>query len=702
MNLEEFREDLINDIKSQSLIDSEYPQEVFIDYCKDILINDFGILSDLDNTFIEYKTTNTQFRNMRIDASYLELSINTIHLLISDFNDGEMQFINKDFINQKALVMENFIHNTLKGYFKDSADSNPITQVAREIVKKISLVKKLHLIIISTNKKSEKLKTTIGLKPVIIGNIEFNIDLTLLDIEGIFETKSASFKREDIVIQTKEYGIDKGIPCIKADINAEDYDSYLAIVPGKFLANIYLQYSARLLESNVRSFLNTRGEINKGILNTILYNKSRFFAYNNGIATIAEDIKIEYISGKMFITEFKNLQIINGGQTTASLAAAVIKNNADLSGIFVQMKLSLIKDSSQTAELIRLISKYANKQNKVTNADLNSNHPFYTRIEEFSRKIKTPISPNSTIQTIWFFERARGQYEQAKMKLKTKNEREKLERLCPKAQKITKTDLAKYINASEMRPFDVAWGAEVNMTKFQIIMEKEWDKSNLKFNEEYFKELIAKAILFKEIEKIISNEEWYQNNKGYRAQLVPYTFSKFVYEVKKLGLCVNYRRIWEKQSCLEEYKADLANIAKIVYDILNDPNRQILNIGEYAKREMCWNKLNEIEYILSAETKTQLITKDDKEVETRIARADQRTTNELASEIEIFKLGSSFWEKVKQVGSQLGELNSYELQLCEIAIKYCLQQYLMLTKKQAKEIWTLKLKMDKYLGEGIL
>lgn len=699
MTTEEFREELINEIKGQSLIDSEYPTDIFIEYCKDILINDFGVISDLYNTFIDYKTDNNQYRSMKLDASYLELSINTVHLLISDFNDGEIIPINKEFINQKATAMTNFIHNTFKGFFNNTADSDITTQMARDIRKNIDLIKKFHLIIISTNKKSERLKTTIELNPITIGNYEFNIDLTLLDIEGIFETKSASFKREDIIIQTSDYGLENGIPCIKADIDSEDYESYLAVVPGKFLSDIYLKYSARLLESNVRSFLNTRGEINKGILNTILNNKSRFFAYNNGIATTAEDIKIEYTAAGPFIKEFKNLQIINGGQTTASLASAVIKNNADLSGIFVQMKLSLIKNLEQAPELIRLISKFANKQNKVTNADLNSNHPFYARIEELSRKIKTPILPNSTVQKIWFFERARGQYDQAKMKLKTKRERDLFELQNPKACKFTKTDLSKYINASEMRPYDVSWGAEVNMTKFQVIMEKDWEKSNLKYNENYYKELIAKAILFKEIEKIISNEEWYQNNKGYRAQLVPYTLSKFVYEVTKLGLCINYKKIWEQQACLDEYKLDLAKIAKIVYDVFNDPNRQILNIGEYAKREICWNKLNEISYSISSSTEKQLITKEEKEIESKVARNDQKLTNEVVSEIAIFNLGLNYWKKLKEVGKQLNELSFYELQLCDIAIKYILQQYQMLSKKQAKDIWNLKLKMDKYMEE---
>lgn len=697
MTLDEFREELINDIRGQSIIDSEYPTEVFIEYCKDILINDFGVISDLNNTYIEYKTTNNQFRNMRVDASYIEISINTIHLLYADFNDGPIESINNETIQNKASLLTNFVINSLKGFFNNSADSDQTTQTARDLRKNIDLIRKIHLIIVSTNKKSERLKTTLSMKALEIGNKVFDVDLTLLDIEGIFETKSVNFKRDDIVIKTIDYGYPKGIPCIKANIMSPDYDSYLAVVPGKFLSDIYMKYSARLLESNVRSFLNTRGEINKGILNTILNNKTRFFAYNNGISTTAEDIILEQRDDGIYITDFKNLQIINGGQTTASLASAVIKYGSNLQDIFVQMKLTLIKNKEHAEELIRLISKYANKQNKVTNADLSSNHPFYTRIEEFSRRIKVPISPNTTIQSIWFFERARGQYDQSKMKLKTKKERDLFEMQNPKSQKFTKTDLAKYINASEMRPYDVSWGAEVNMTRFQLIMEKEREKSNLIFNEGYYKELIAKGIIYKEIERIISNEEWYQNNKGYRAQLVPYTFSKFVYEASKIKKLINYKKIWEQQSCIEEYKYDLARIAKQVYDVFNDNNRQILNIGEYAKRAICWNKLNEKEFELSPITISQLVDKEEKEIESRCERSEQRMVNEVSNEVAIFNLGIPYREKAINVGTQLGVLNSYDVEMCKIAIKFINQTYRMLTKKQVKDIWSVKLKIDKYL-----
>lgn len=697
MTLEEFREELINDIKANAQIDQDYPQVTFMEYCKDILVNDFGLLSDLVDTFVDWKTTNNKFRNMRLDASYLETSINTLHLLYSDFNDGEMQSINNEFINQKRTLLENFFYNVLAGYFTNAAESDPTTELARSIQMNLDSIKKLHIIIISTNKKSERLKTTFECKPMQVGQKSFDVDLTLLDIEGIFQTKLVGFKKDDIFISTSDYGL-KGIPCIKADIESPDYDSYLAVVPGKFLSDIYLKYNARLLESNVRSFLNTRGKINKGILNTILYQKDRFFAYNNGISTTADSVEFSHVGDALFITSFKNLQIINGGQTTASLASAVLKNQADLSGIYVQMKLSIIKNESQKSELVRLISMYANKQNKVTEADLNSNHPFYQRIEDFSRRIKTPLATNSTVQSIWFFERSRGQYDQARMQLKTKHDRDVFALQNPKSQKFTKTDLAKFINASEMRPFDVAWGAEVNMTKFGVLMQKQWEKDNTIYNEIYYKDLIAKAIVFKRIEQIISNESWYLENKGYRAQLVPYTFSKFVYEISQLKKQFNYRKVWELQCLPEVYEEDIKKIAKLCFDTFYDPKRPIVNVGEYTKRQICWEKIRDTHIELSEETKENLITSEEKQTEDRAAKKEQNFTNEVVSEIDIYNLGIDYWNKVLEVGTQLKELNPYEQSLCDVAIKYIKQIYRTLSRKQVKDLIQLKKKMDQYIA----
>lgn len=693
MTLEEFREEFINNVNAEALEENQYPVETFIEYMKDILINDYSLISDLENCYFEFNNGSKQ--NMHIDAAYLELAANVLDLVIADYNPGEIKNINNEFITNKSNLMLHYFDNVLKGYFDGAEVSNPATQLAIDIKKNLNSINKIHLIIISTNKMSKFVKTT-ELPNHKIYNLNLKVELDVIGIENIYNTKLPTFKKEPIEIITKDFDCE-GIQCIRADINSNDYQAYLSIVPGKFLCDIYKKYGPRLLESNVRSFLNSRGAVNKGIRGTILNEKDKFFTYNNGISTIAKSIETEYKANKgLYITKFEDFQIINGGQTTASLASANIKDKASLDNIFVQMKLTILnKDDS---ELIHNISKYANSQNKVTAADLNSNHPFYIRIEDFSRKIYSPIINNQTYQTLWFFERARGQYDQPKMS-KTKAERATYEKINPKSQKFTKTDLAKYLNASFMKPFDVSWGAEVNLTRFQLEMEKQWDKDKNVFNELFYKELIAKAILFKTIEKEISKQDWYIQNKAYRAQLVAYTFSKLVYEAQKNNNSeLNYKSIWDKQSVSNYLIEEIDKISKLAFDVLYDCNRQYSNIGEYCKRKECWENLKAIPYTLSNETIESLITKEEKKQENIIAKKEQKLNASVMVEIQIFNLGSNYWKNLLDKGVEQKLLNDKDIDLLNYAIKYC-EGVIRISPAQGDYIWKLR---EKFSENGIL
>lgn len=205
-------------------------------------------------------------------------------------------------------------------------------------------------------------------------------------------------------------------------------------------------------------------------------------------------------------------------------------------------------------------------------------------------------------------------------------------------------------------------------------------------------------VIFKKIEQLISDEEWYINNKGYRAQLVPYTFSKFMYEISKTGKVFNYKKVWEQQALPEEYFDDLRKIAKICYDVFNDPHRPYLNIGEYAKRLDCWNTIKEKHYSLGEETTDLLIDKEDKDVENRLASKEQKINSAISSEIDIYNRGIDYWEKVKETGKQLKELTPYEYQLCDYAIKYIQQIYRSLSKKQVKDLSAIINKMSQYVN----
>lgn len=680
MELMEFRQEFINeDVFAEAVNTNRYPEVVFIDHCVDILQNDFSLISEMNHSFFTFKEGTKA--GMHLDASYLDLAAGTLNLLIADFNEGEMANLTNTKIDLKTRLLLRYLEGALKGFFKDAEQSDPAVQLAREIRRNIDSIHTVHLFIISTDRLSTAVKT-LELDDFTYGSYSFKVTLDVLDIEKIYRSKMVGFQKEDLVISCADFGFE-GIPCIKADIETDQYDSFLAIVPGPFLAEIYKKHGPTLLESNVRSFLKFNGGVNKGIRGTILNEKSRFFTYNNGISTTAKSVVTKPSDKGLLITEFTDLQIINGGQTTATLAATNIKNNADLSGIFVQMKLTVLKD--ENPDLIRNIATYANSQNKVKTADLNSSHPFYVRIEEFSRKVYAPLASGQLVQQLWFFERARGQYEQPLMQL-TKKQRDDYKLVRPKNKKFTLTDLAKYMNAAYMLPHYVSWGGEVNAAHFHNNMVKLWDKDNSVINELFYKELIGKKIFFAFVEDVISAQEWYQEKRAYRPQLVAYTFSKLAYEVKRAKRQINFRAVWDLQKVPDAYYGDLAAIGKLVFDTIYDDNRSTANIETYCKKEECWTIVQKKPYELTDTIREVLISPADQEIEKVQAKQEQKEVNGLSDEISIFTKGSIYWESMIARGTDQQVLNPVEAQMLKNAVNYCNGIYPQLTKHQLKEI----------------
>ena len=604
ITLEEFRDRFINeDINASAAASERHEVEVFIEESIDILTNDYSLITEMTPCYHDFSKGNRAYKNMHIDAAFLDIPSNVLNLLYADYNEGDVASITNEFIKHKSQLLISFFENVLKDYFDTAEKSSEAYQLAENIKKNIEYINKLHLFIVSTNKLSKVVKK-IKLPEVSFKDRTFQVIVDILDIENIYRSKLASFKKDDIVINCSDYNLD-GIPYIQANLDTDQYESYLAVVPGKFLSDIYKEYDSSLLESNVRSFLKFNGAVNKGIRSTILNEKDKFFTYNNGISTTAENIERSHRNdGTPLITSFKNLQIINGGQTTATLAATSIKNKADLSGIYVQMKLTVLK--RENPELVRNIATYANSQNKVKTADLNSSHPFYVLIENYSRKIYAPKTAGSLIQPLWFFERARGQYEQPMMQM-SKAEALNYKLLRPKDKKFTLVDLAKYENASKMLPYYVSWGGEVNAARFHSSMLEQWEKDNSIYNELYYKELIGKKILFTHIEKTVSNQSWYQEKKAYRPQIVAYTFAKLVYSAEQVQKKINYKEMWDLQDVPSAFNFDIENIAKIVFDCINDEKRETTHIETYCKKETCWTVVKKVEYHVSDELLSILV-----------------------------------------------------------------------------------------------
>lgn len=397
------------------------------------------------------------------------------------------------------------------------------------------------------------------------------------DIRRFYRLSSSGKQREAIEISFADLP-GESLPCLAMPASSPEYSAYLAILPGETLAAIYDLYGTRLLERNVRAFLQARGKVNKGIRDTLLKAPRRFLAYNNGISATAAAVEVvTRTDGTIGIVSARDFQIVNGGQTTASIHNAVRKEKADVSAVSVQMKLSVV-EPARLDELVPLISRFANSQNKVSEADFSANDAFHVQLEEISRTIWTPPPAGSQRQTRWFYERARGQYADAYGREGTPARKRAFQQIHPARQRFTKTDLAKFENSWYQLPHYVARGAEKNFREYALRVKEAGTTS---VNEELFHQIVARAILFRETERVVTEFDF----GGYRSQMVTYSIA---YLSHSTAMRIKLDEVWHQQQLPGAIRNALERIATEVQPLLvNPPGGQ--NIAEWCKKEACWD-----------------------------------------------------------------------------------------------------------------
>jgi hypothetical protein len=386
-----------------------------------------------------------------------------------------------------------------------------------------------------------------------------------------------------------------------------------------------------------------------------------FLPYNNGITATASAISATGSGDIRIVTSIRDLQIVNGGQTTASLYYARRNDKIDLSKSFVQMKLIVVNES-RAQDLVPKISRFANTQNKVNESDFFSNHPFHQRMEEKSRRILTPKRAGEHHETKWFYERTRGQYLNEKNKLSSRDAR-KFDIEYPKNQLITKTDAAKYLVTWQQEPHLVSAGAQKNFIAFADTISRAWESSDLAFDDSYFRCLVAKGIIFKTVESAVSQSDWYKANTGYRANIVTYAIARFANaasEVRK-GSEFNLEAIWNLQSVPIEILEELLEIAESVRDVLVDPSRSVMNVTEWAKRAACWEKVREIPFDFPPELSDWILTIDEVREKKADGKKTQKIDNGIEAQAEVLRLGNPYWIRLRDFGRKMNKLSETDL-----------------------------------------
>ena len=634
-SLSEFRAHLWDEIQLNVATNLSVDREEFLEIVADQLIEAEEIE---DFSYVPYEGFGKRNRRIQIDGySYSELDECLNVFIATPMTYDEEEVLTSTDANRYLGMAAAFLDNA-EYIIENAEESAPGYGLAVDITGIYSDVRKYKIYLISDKVKSKNLTQ--------IENIQArgkDVECHVWDIGRIYELTTSSMGREEIVIRFADFGV-KGLPCLLAS-ETTDYKAYLCNIPGMVLATLYNKYGGRLLEGNVRSFLQVRGKVNKGIRYTILNEPEMFFAYNNGIAATAYDVKVESKGGISYITEISSLQIVNGGQTTASLATALVKDKKDnaeekIKKIYIPMKLSIVLPE-KADRLIGNIARYANSQNKVSDADLWSNHPYHIRIEEFSRRIIAPATNGRQYGTYWYYERANGQYAQETYKSTPKEKARFLEQH-PKNQKITKTEFAKYMHVYQQRPDIAGMGGQKAFVKFADQVSAAWDKDNTVFNEDYYKNAISIAILFREADKIVRKQEWF---RSYKANIVEYALAKIFYTVDSQypDSAINLKNIWQKQDLSPAWVKQIENASYVVYQHLIREDRGVENVTEWAKREACWNGAKALPYTLLPEFVAELQSREIAVGEAKDARKTQRLTDKLNSLVEVVNYGSENW-----------------------------------------------------------
>ena len=524
---------------------------------------------------------------LQLNAYHISESYDEIDIFVSVYNESEtLNSVSRTDIDaavKRGIQLYRRATSDLYSVFEKDSDTY---EFAITLHNEKAKIKKARIIALTNGTVK-----SIPFEKIDLAGVE--ISFSVWDIDRLYRCTTSGKMRETIEIDFQSsYGVT--IPCIE-NATSDVYSVYLAILNGELLARIYEEHGPRLLERNVRSFLQVKGAVNKGIRDTLRDEPDMFLAYNNGISVTAESVEVvRDENGRPSIKKIRDMQIVNGGQTTASIYNAWKdkKLDVDLSKVFVQMKLSVISTSAAMDEIVPKISAFANTQNKIQMADFSANDPFHRKIEELSRITWAPAQGGQKPQN-WFYERARGQYADMLSKETTTLRRKAYKETHPL---FTKTDLAKYENTWDQMPYCVSEGAQKNFKKFTMRLA---ERGNYVPDAKYYERLIAKAILFRRTEKLVQQQQY----GGYRANIVTYTIA---YLSHVTGQRIDLDAIWKNQSLTTALEENIIEVSKFVQQMIVNPPGGA-NVGEWCKKQQCWNAIKEHSYEITEDLRAELV-----------------------------------------------------------------------------------------------
>lgn len=565
----EFQDEVLTYVKENSPISTNTAfKTLFLSY-----LTEAGETLVSDCMLVDFKKDS---ENMKLDGYAFSEYFRSLTLLVSKYQAKPIpEKIKKTEIDKLLKKVLKFYKTCGTNDFEALEESSDGYQAYKFIKGHKADIETVNIILLTNDE-------TIRYIPDDVHYGKITVRFDVWDIERLYQSVlgGTAVERQLVVKLKKKYG--ESLPLIKVKGDNEIYDCYIGVISGELLARIYETEGQDLIQKNVRSFLQAIGKVNKGIKVSLANEPQMFMAYNNGISTIAESIAVDEgrSSGDIVnITEITGWQIVNGGQTTASIYNAY-KAKLPLEQVNVQIKLSVIKQKDRAEEIIHNISKYTNSQNKINMSDFNANDAYHVKMERLSRATPIPVAKGKSTD-YWFYERARGQYLVELNRQPTAAAKKEFKSRCPKNRCISKTVAAKCVMTYRGYPDIVSKGLETSFIYFSDMVSKGEVPEP---SEQSYIEMIAKVILFNSCDEIIKNLKF----GGFKAQQDYYTVALFG---KYYSDLFDPLEIWNRQSINAETAKTIEELAYFVWNHFQNPTVPGVNIGQWCKKEECWELL---------------------------------------------------------------------------------------------------------------
>lgn len=524
---------------------------------------------------IEIINFNSEGFGIRVDA-YDFIGENQIDFYISEYDNGK-EFLDRDSIIKEVNKVIKFITFSLGQMDQIFKKDDPLYSLSNYI--RESFASKINYRIYFITNSSvvcDKVDST----KFIYQKSSRKVEILVYDISDIHELgvfTTVENKRVDVNFRD-DFNIK--VRAVNGPIQSDIFNPYLIFVKGIVLARTYGEYGYQFLNGNVRAYLKKTQKVNKGIYETIKTNPELFVAYNNGISSVAQSLEFDDDGN---LIEIKGWQIVNGGQTTATLYEA-LKDNIDLSKVVVPVKIcELGKNSFDNEEMIANISEYANTQSKVAKSDFSSNEKYHIDMEKYSKMISIDCEVSSNAYEKWFYERTKGQYELTRSRDINGNFSIEF----PKEKKFDKTELAKAIMSWEQEPFTVSLGKENNFQAFNNMIKQGLIDNNV--NEDYYKKSVASVILFRKINDVVNEEKY----GGFKANIVTYTMAILSFLTDRE---LNLMDIWNKQDISFSLKEIIRKITHKINSKIQETPSNNTNVQMWCRKKECWDNVKTINF----------------------------------------------------------------------------------------------------------